>query len=169
MLKNFEDGYEVSGSNAIAAVEKNDCTVRAIANACGIDYTQAHGFVARTFKRKKGKGVKGFMDTLDKITDTAIQFDKPYQPSLFTDGPTVKTIRGIGKSPKKGGTLANPQYKHKKVAYTVKSFAQQFTKGNYIVVVDKHALAINDGVVIDNSNYQHGGYRRPVEGAYQVQ
>ena len=169
MLKNFEDGYEVSGSNAIAAVEKNDCTVRAIANACGVDYTQAHRFVARTFKRKKGKGVKGFMDGLDKITNNVITFDKPYQLSIFTDGPTVKTIKGIGRSPKKGGTLANPQYKHKKVAYTVKSFAQQFTKGNYIVVVDKHALAINDGVVVDNSNYQHGGYRRPVEGAYQVQ
>ena len=169
MLKNFEDGYEVSGSNAIAAVEKNDCTVRAIANACGIDYTQAHGFVARTFKRKKGKGVKGFMDTLDKIIDTEILFHPPHQLSIFTDGPTIKTIKSIGRSPKKGGTLSNPQYKHKKVAYTVKSFAQTFTKGNYIVVVDKHALAINDGVVVDNSNYQHGGYRRPVEGAYHVE
>ena len=169
MLKNFENGYEVSGSNAIAAVEKNDCTVRAIANACGIDYTQAHEFVARTFKRKQGKGVKQFMDGMDKIVNTEIEFAQPHQLSIFTDGPTTKTIRAIGKSPKKGGTLANPQYKHKKVAYTVKSFAQTFGSGNYIVVVDKHALAINDGVVVDNSNYQHGGYRRPVEGAYQVQ
>ena len=169
MLKNLENGYEVSGSNAIAAVEKNDCTVRAIANACGIDYTQAHKFVARTFKRKQGKGVKGFMGTMDKIVDTEIEFAQPHQLSIFTDGPTTKTIRAIGKSPKKGGTLANPQYKHKKVAYTVKSFAQTFGSGNFIVVVDKHALAINDGVVVDNSNYQHGGYRRPVEGAYQVQ
>ena len=168
MLKNFENGYEVSGSNAIAAVEKNDCTVRAIANACGIDYTQAHEFVARTFKRKQGKGVKQFMDGMDKIVNTEIKFDQPHQLSIFTDGPTIKTIKAIGKSPKKGGSLANPQYKHKKVAYTVKSFAQTFGSGNYIVVVDKHALAINDGVVVDNGNYQHGGYRRPVEGAYQV-
>ena len=87
MLKNFENGYEVSGSNAIAAVEKNDCTVRAIANACGIDYTQAHKFVARTFKRKQGKGVKGFMGTMDKIVDTEIQFDQPYQLSIVPINP----------------------------------------------------------------------------------
>jgi len=30
-------------------------------------------------------------------------------------------------------------------------------------------LAIKDGVVIDNGNYQYDGYRRVVEGAYQVQ
>ena len=102
MLKNFENGYEVSGSNAIAAVEKNDCTVRAIANACGIDYTQAHEFVARTFKRKQGKGVKQFMDGMDKIVNTEIQFNQPHQLSIFTDGPTIKTIKAIGKSPGRG-------------------------------------------------------------------
>ena len=138
-------------------------------NACGVDYTQAHGFVARTFNRKNGKGVKGFMGTMDTIADTEIQFDQPYQLSIFTDDSTTRYIKAFGKSPKSGGILANPKYKHKPVAYTVKSFAQAFDKGNYIVVVDKHALAINDGVVVDNSDYQHGGYRRTVEGAYQVQ
>ena len=39
--------------------------------------------------------------------------------------------------------MVNPKYKHKPVAFTVKAFA--------------------------NGNYQYDGYRRVVEGAYQVQ
>ena len=41
MLKNFENGYSVSGSSEIAREEKNDCVVRAVANACGVNYSQA--------------------------------------------------------------------------------------------------------------------------------
>jgi hypothetical protein len=70
--------------------------------------------------------------------------------------------------PKLGGKLKNPKYKHKPVAYTVKEFARQYNKGNYILAVAKHALAIKDGVVVDNGNYQVGGYRRPVESAFMV-
>ena len=173
MLKNFKNGYAVSGSNATAKIEKNDCVVRAIANACDVNYNQAHKYVKDTFNRKKGKGVKWFADTLGTITnndtDSAeMSFDPIGQLNLFTDG-IKRTLKFIGESPKRGGKLTNPKYKHKPVAYTIKSFAQAFNKGNYIVAVEGHALAVNDGVVIDNSNYQYGGYRRVVEGAYQVQ
>ena len=65
--------------------------------------------------------------------------------------------------------MCNPKYKHKPVAFTVKAFAQRFNKGNFILAVNKHALAVNNGVVVDNGNYQFDGYRRVVEGAYQVQ
>ena len=45
---------------------------------------------------------------------------------------------------------------------------KKFNKGNYILCVRNHALAIKNGVVVDNGNYQYDGYRRTVEAAYQV-
>ena len=56
MLKNFKSGYAVSGSDQTAKGETNDCVVRAIANACDVNYNQAHKYVADKFDRKKEKG-----------------------------------------------------------------------------------------------------------------
>lgn len=166
MLKNFKSGYEVSGFDQTAKSEKNDCAVRAIANACEVNYAQAHKYVAETFKRKKGEGTKQFISTLDSVKE--MTFDEVGQLSLFNSGIT-RTITPLGKSPKQGGKLSNPKYKHKPVAFTVKAFAQRFNRGKFIIAVNKHALAIKDGVVIDNGNYQFDGYRRVVEAAYRVQ
>ena len=165
MLKNFENGYQVSGSSEIAKGEKNDCVVRAVANACDVNYDQAHKYVAETFDRKKGKGTQLFTTLLK--TNKEMVFDEVGQLDLFTQG-IKRTVKHLGDMPKHGGKLSNPKYKHKKVAYTVKEFAQRFNKGNYILEVAKHALAVKDGVVVDNGNYQVGGYRRPVQSAFQI-
>ena len=165
MLKNFKDGYAVSGSSEIAKGEKNDCVVRAIANACDVNYEQAHKYAVDTFDRKKGKGTMFFTPTLKEKSEMV--FDNVGQLNLFEDG-VKRTVTHIGDMPKLGGKLKNPKYKHKPVAYTVKEFARQYNKGNYILAVAKHALAVKDGVVVDNGNYQVGGYRRPVQSAFMV-
>ena len=165
MLKNFKNGYAVSLKSETARNEANDCVVRAVANACDVNYDQAHKYVSDTFGRKKGQGTQLFT-TLMKC-NSEMEFDNVGQLDMFRDG-IKRTIKHIGDGPKQGGELKNPKYKHKPVAYTVKEFAQRFNKGNYIVTVAKHALAIKDGVVVDNSNYQVGGYRRPVESAFMV-
>jgi len=166
MLKNFENGYEVSGSSEIAKREKNDCVVRAIANACDVNYNQAHKFVADKFDRKKGKGTQMFTYVLDKVKK--IEFDEVGQLDLFGNGIT-RELKCVGKAPKQGGELVNPKYKHKPVAFTVKEFAQKFKRGSYILAVKGHALAVKNGVIIDNKDKQFGGYRRVVEAAYQVE
>ncbi len=165
MLKNFKNGYQVSGSSEIAKTEKNDCAVRAVANACDVNYDQAHKFCTEMFGREKGKGTQLF-STLLKM-NTEMVFDEVGQLNMFEQG-IKRTVKHIGDMPKLGGKLRNPKYKHKKVAYTVKEFAQRFNKGNYILTVAKHALAIKNGVVVDNGNYQTGGYRRVVESAFMV-
>ena len=166
MLKNFKSGYAVSGSDQTANSEKNDCVVRAIANACDVNYSQAHKYVKEKFDRKKGSGVKYFQTIMDK-TNT-MSFDEAGQLDMFNEG-AVHSVKSLGKMPKFGGDLINPKYKHKKVAFTVKAFAQKYNVGKFIVAVNAHALAIVNGVVMDNDNYQYGGYRRVVEGACQVQ
>tara|TARA_R100000541_G_scaffold42997_1_gene50228 strand:+ start:130 stop:648 length:519 start_codon:yes stop_codon:yes gene_type:complete len=172
MLKNFKNGYAISGSDQTASSETKDCAVRAIANACDVNYSQAHKYCSDVFKRKKGQGTQKFLETMNDIEEMV--FEQAGQLDLFNTT-TTKTITQLGYAPKFkdgkniGGELNNPKYKHKKVAFTVKEFAQQYNKGNFIIGVNKHALAIKNGVVVDNSNYQYGGYRRIVEGAYQVQ
>ena len=165
MLKNFKNGYQVSGSSEIAKTEKNDCAVRAVANACDVNYDQAHKFCTEMFDRQKGKGTTGFSLLLKMNTEMV--FDEVGQLNMFEQG-IKRTVKHIGDMPKAGGKLFNPKYKHKKVAYTVKEFAQRFNKGNYILAVNKHALAVKNGVVVDNGNYQTNGYRRVVETAFMV-
>ena len=141
--------------------------VRAFANACDVTYEAAHAVVKEVFGRENDRGVQMFNFIMKRIK--TIKFDHVGQLSLF-DGndEVIRNVKHMGDAPKFGGELFNPKYKHKKVAYTVKAFAQRFNKGNYILAVKGHALAIKNGVVVDNGNYQHDGYRRVVESAFKI-
>ena len=79
MLQNFKNGYEVSEKSEIARNEKNDCAVRAIANAFRINYNMAHVFVNANFNRKKGKGTKDFTSILKQLSAAPITFE----PSVY--------------------------------------------------------------------------------------
>ena len=166
MLQNFQNGYGVSKKSEIAKREKNDCMVRAVANAFEIPYDQAHGWVKDTFKRNIGQGTNGVISTMSKIKQAA--FAASGQLNLFNNDEKQITIKSLGTSPKRGGKLRNPAYTHKPVAYTVKAFAHKFSRGNYVVLVNKHALAIKNGVIVDNADMQFKGYRRVVESAFQI-
>lgn len=166
MLKNFENGYTVSEGSKLAAGENNDCVVRAFANACDVTYDSAHRTVKEVFGRENGRGVQAFSFLMKRIS--TIAFDVVGQLNLFNNEAKTVTVKHIGDAPKLGGELVNPKYKHKKVAYTVKEFARKYNKGNYIVQVKGHALAIKNGVICDNNNYQTEGYRRVVEAAFSI-
>ena len=169
-LKVFKDGYEVSGS-MLAKSEKNDCVVRACANAFEIDYDQAHSFVKKRFNRKNRSGVKATYSVMKELCNEVTCFEPTdgTQLDLFKDTTNKEyEIKYVGSEPKKGGKLINIKYKHKPVAYTVKTFMQKYTKGTYLLLVNKHALVVKDGVVVDNSNYRFNGYRRTVESAFKI-
>tara|TARA_R110002153_G_scaffold6655_4_gene30523 strand:- start:1441 stop:1950 length:510 start_codon:yes stop_codon:yes gene_type:complete len=166
MLQNFQNGYGVSKKSAIAKREKNDCMVRAVANAFEIPYDQSHAWVKDVFKRGVRQGTNAVISTLSEI-DKAV-FEPQGQLNLFNSDEKQITIKPLGTSPKRGGKLQNPAYTHKPVAYSVKAFAERFKKGNYVVLVNKHALAIKNGVIVDNADMQFKGYRRVVESAFQI-
>ena len=87
------------------------------------------------------------------------------------DTPNFKEIKYIGSHPKVAGgktTLRNPLYPIIEksytddgyeirlstfAGYTVGKFIQQMQKGTFIILVAGHALAVRDGVMIDNGNY----------------
>ena len=157
ILQNFQNGYNVSNGSLLASGEKNDCTVRAIANAFNVCYDTAHGFAASVLKRKARRGTTNTYLNLVKAKN--VTFDL-FSNTLF---PETKTFKLSGKA-----APINPKYTHKKVKYTVKTFCASHNVGTYIVLVKGHSLCIKDGIVIDNSNYQFDGYRRPVNAYVKV-
>lgn len=166
MLKNFDRLQSVTQGSTIAKEETNDCFVKAVATSFEIPYDQAHSWVEEKFSRQKGKGTFAVPVMLGKFSKHT--FEQFGQLSLF-EAPSKKVyIKHLGREPKQGGNLANPTYTHKKVAYTVKTFADHHPKGTYLLLVRGHALAVKDGIIIDNDEFQTTGYRRVVENAYKV-
>jgi len=163
VLENFKNGYDVTMGSSLAINEKNDCAVRAFANAFQITYDTAHKFAEEVFKRKPKKGTKSVFPILSKLGFA--QFDM-FADSLFPET-RLYSIHPIARNNKRIG-IVNTDYTHKVVNHTVKTFCSKFNKGTYILTVNKHALTIKDGVVIDNPNYKFTGYRRIVESACEI-
>ena len=157
ILENFKNGYDVTNGSLLALNEKNDCSVRALANAFNVTYDVAHLFAATKLERKAKKGLKAMFSKLDLLGEVSFEL---FTNTLF---PETKTYKLEGKL-----KPINSDYTHKKVQYTVKTFCSKFNKGTYIVIVNKHALTVKDGIVIDNPNYKFGGYRRTVESYVKV-
>ena len=156
-LANFKNGYDVTQGSVLARNEKNDCTVRAIANAFNVTYDTAHMFASTKLERKARKGVSAMFSKLDLLGE--VTFDL-FSNTLFPETRTYK-LDGVLNP-------INKDYTHKDVSYTVKTFCTKFNKGTYIVLVNKHALTIKDGIVVDNPNYKFTGYRRVVESYFKV-
>ena len=157
ILENFKNGYEVSNGSLLAKSEKNDCFVRAFANAFNVTYDIAHKFIAEKFERKFRKGAKMTIDKLSKLGKVSFEL---FKDSLF---PVTKeyNLKCVNKP-------INREYTHKRVNYTVKTFCAKYSKGTYIVLVNKHALVIKNGIVVDNPNNRFDGYRRVVMGYIKV-
>ena len=161
-LENFKNGYDVTIGSSLALNEKNDCAVRAFANAFNVTYDVAHAFAADKFKRKAKKGTRNMFQTLAELGFATFDL---FSDTLFPETRTYG-IHPLKRS--KSGKVVNTSYTHKEVNHTVKTFCAKYNKGTFIVIVSKHALTIKDGIVIDNPNYKFEGYRRIVESAVKI-
>ena len=156
-LENFKNGYDVTNGSLIAKNEKNDCSVRALANAFNVTYDVAHLFAATELERKARKGLKSMFSKLDALGEVTFEL---FSNTLF---PETKTYKLDGKLKPR-----NPDYTHKPVQFTVKTFCAKYCRGTFIVLVNKHALTVKDGIVIDNPDMRFTGYRRVVESFIRV-
>ena len=66
ILQNFTNGYDVAKGSMLAAGEKNDCAVRAFANAFQITYDTAHKFAEDVFGRKARRGTQNVFNKLNQ-------------------------------------------------------------------------------------------------------
>jgi len=120
-------------SSSIAAGESNDCVVYAFASAFGTDYDTAHKEVKERFKREDKKGTRN-SNLLEGM-----------QVGTTFNGKTVTEV------------IKNPTTNYKAYGQVVprsirlSSFAANKPKGTYLVLVRGHAIAIKDGVIVDNN------------------
>ena len=150
----FQDSYKLSvEQSSLASRETDDCVVRAFASALDISYDSAHGWVKRNFKRKFGKGTH----TTCFIAGVLGKVKNGYKLKAYGCHPDKKWIM----KPRGFKVITNPRYKNKQVGYTLKSFMESHPKGRFFVIVERHAVAVVDGVLYGNTSEKWSGlYRR---------
>jgi len=115
---------------ATKAGETNDCTVRALSNASGLDYETAH----KALQKQGRKPRKGATCNVwhRAYTAAGMQLTGAYGVTKAT-----KALQRIYRViPDKGATLS-------KIMPTL-------SQGRFIVIVTGHALAVVDGAIIDS-------------------
>jgi len=143
-------------NSKIAKNENNDCFVRALAAATDMDYDTTHKEVKDQFGRVNKKGTENHMiigQMLNAEENGLVIGDKRFSVKVLPKARTHNTYKLYGEL-----------IKRKK---TVKSFIKDNPKGNYVVTVSKHALAIVDGKLIDNKGEEFRPTRK-VDGVYKI-
>lgn len=109
--------------------EKNDCTVVAVQVTKGITYEQALAYakenLGRTEESKEGPSLEALTKALNKDKDySALKPASIQNVYKLKTGPVVRSM-------------------------TVGSFVKKYPTGKYLIVINKHALPVVDGVVVD--------------------
>jgi hypothetical protein len=116
--------------------ETNDCVPRAIAHARCISYAEAHEICRVQFGRKDRGGTRGCEYSLGKMPWARKAFERVWDRN-----------------------------EHRWRTVTLDRFVAEHPVGHFIVLVDRHALAVCDGVVYDG--WAISGLKR-VESAFEV-
>ena len=123
----------------IAKKEKNDCFVRALASATGVDYDTSHKFSKDYFGRKDKKGVYFTSGTIEPLEKDGLDIgNKSFDFKVLGKGRVTNAYKLYGEM----------VYRQK----TVKSFIKDNPKGTFIVGVSGHVFTIQDGTLIDNAD-----------------
>lgn len=124
--------YSHSPKSTIARGENNDCTVYAFATAFDVPYDEAHKVLATRFDRKPRKGPKCW--TLVKGLSNKFIYAGKKIAAVLERPITFYTNRG--------------ELFVRRMS--LGTFAKTYTQGSYYVLISGHALAVKDGVVMDN-------------------
>lgn len=127
--------------------ETNDCFVRALAISGNITYNEAHGIASELFGRNPKEGTQNVESVL-----------------ASKKGRNYFQHRHLALEPVNHTYVRRDKKVH---ALNIRGFYNRYSKGTYLLLVNKHALAIVDGVIQDwESAKKHIG--RTVERAYRV-
>lgn len=112
--------------------EHRDCTVRALANASMMEYSDAHALLKRHGRK-------------NRIGATARMFVNAYAEAGFGK----MTVFGTTKLAKHLDFNFESRISSVEKGITLKNFCKKYNKGRYIVVYSGHALAVVNGQIID--------------------
>lgn len=154
-------GYSKS---EIAKSEDNDCCVRAFASVTESPYDDAHAYVKKIFKRKKGKGTPRFPLTMSEREGLKTLNGYKYKELKNHDKTTFKKpVKYYCWEDRKNKyryvehTLDSRHYplittygKTRASQMTVGTFIKEYNVGRYLIHVRGHAFTIIDGIVVGN-------------------
>ena len=157
-----ELGSKQAATDTLSRNENNDCVVRAVQHAFGVDYIDAHHFCETKLNRVSGQGTYTgiYLPRIQQAFGKKIS--KMGRGGRLTRAKKSKVTRWSNEKSafvKKRETL--------QVRYQVKEFVKEFNQGSYIVVVNAHAFALIDGKVIGNREDDRR-LNREVWSAYKV-
>ena len=151
----FVDSNKLAAaSSELAKKEKNDCVVRAFMCALNISYDQAHAYIKDKMARKDRQGTYTNAYAKNIINTTK----NGYKISFMGVHPTRKFMKySFGSNE----PLVNKKYK-KPTGYTLKSFMENHPVGNFVLIVQGHAVAVVNGVLYGNHDERYNGLYRSV-------
>lgn len=118
--------------------ERNDCTVRALANATGMAYAEAHALLSKHGRRFKRGAYFG-----------------NYYKAYLEAGLTLQGVYGGTSRARGAGRASNTQ---PGPGITLGRMLPRLHTGRYVVMVTGHALAVVDGKVIDIGGSRAGSH-----------
>ena len=135
--------------------ETRDCTVTATAVSFGVSYKQAHTFLSETFGRQHGKGIP-FSVKIDEQPNVKLNGKKFHKVD-------IKELKYPGSN-----RFIREQNKNQLniVKMPLSKIQEKFNEGTYLVLVKGHALAMKDGVIVDENGYHQ---RRKVMNLYKIE
>jgi hypothetical protein len=146
-----ELGSKQMASEKLSSNENNDCVVRAVQHAFGVDYVDAHHFCELKLMRESGEGVYTSI-YLPKVKQAFGLKIKPLGKK--SDYGNYRHLTGPQKSKVERWSNAKQKWvmkrEVKQVQYKVKEFVKAHSEGRYIVCVKGHAMALVDGEIIGN-------------------
>lgn len=152
----------------LAASERSDCTVRALAAATGFSYSDCHAFM-ELFGRKRGQGFnprfrgvvpEGFGAKTVVVHDL-LPFKATLVYDILTEGLHEREVRHHGPNASYGYSYSTTHTRR----LTLRAFARAHPVGKFYLHVAGHATAIVDGVLVDYSDRD----LRKVEAAWQIE
>jgi hypothetical protein len=116
------------GSSTKLNSDQNNCTVLALAATVGISYDEAYKIAEDVWSRKRKKGVR--TKTLETYLDA------------HANKVETKKVYHVKRDNKDVVCKMN-----------LSTFTKEYPQGNYYVLVSGHALAINDGKILDHGKF----------------
>lgn len=167
--------------------DRNNCTVLALKSVTGWQERKCSRILSEGGRRQnKGFDIESFIADRKSKIDTAnfeIAYAKFDHYARTKVSHLVATELGIKIGSAEYYTASREVYRRERelakelgfsmVEYgekpmTLKRFAKENPKGAFYIVIKAHALAIIDGVIVDNLNGKLGGEGRQIKKAYKV-
>lgn len=132
--------------------ERNDCSVRAVATAVGVEYDEAHLYLRETFERVPRKGCENMVGKILRLIKSS-PVQKIGDKEFYYEYVQRKDLKNRYKV---HGKVINRRK-------TVKSFIDTFRTGTYLVFVSNHVFTVKDGCMIDNSGEEFRPTRKVID------